>query len=289
MSKSQAKFDKTKYKLVAIDLDGTMLHMGEIHPHVEQVLGSLSARGIEIVVATGRSLTMVPSSVLSMPFLRYMVTSSGARVTDLRTKAVLGQRDIAPDTALKAIYAMRKSGATANVSCDTVNIFELKSFLAMRRNMPLVSKKIADDFLRDTKLTVFPAAVLKRIKRPVEKLNFYFKDADKCAERTELLKSKFHLEAISTMGRDIEVSAQGVNKAAGLLTLCQHLGMQMSEVVAIGDSANDSEMLSAVRYSVAMGNAGDDIKQLANHIAPPVTENGVATVLAELFDLAEEF
>lgn len=283
MPKPQTEFDKTKYKLIALDLDGTMLHMGGIHPHVEHVLGNLSAHGVEIVIATGRSLPMLPSSVLAMPFLRYAVTSSGARVTDMRSKAVLGQRDIDTDMALKAIKAMRKAGATANVSCDTVNIFELKSFLAMRRRMPSVSKAIANDFLRDTKLAVFPAAVLKHIKRPVEKLNFYFKEKEKCVEGAKYLQNNFLLEVVSTMGHDLEVNAKGVNKAVGLITLCRHLGLQMSEVVAIGDSANDIEMLSAVGYSIAMGNADDDIKNLANHIAPPVTENGVASILTELF------
>lgn len=288
MPKPQTEFDKTKYKLIALDLDGTMLHMGGIHPHVERVLGNLSARGIEIVIATGRSLPMVPSSVLAMPFLRYAVTSSGARVTDLRSKAVLGQRDIDTKTALKAIHVMRKLGATANISCDTVNIFELKSFLAMRRHMPAVSKAIAGDFLRDTKLAFFPAAVLRRVRRPVEKLNFYFKDADKCVKGEQLLQNKFPFEVVSTMGRDLEVSEQGVNKAVGLLTLCQHLGLQMSEVIAIGDSANDIDMLSAVGYPIAMGNAPDNIKQLTSYVAPPVSENGVAAALTELFCLGND-
>lgn len=288
MPDSQTKFDKNKYKLIALDLDGTMLHMGKIHPHVEHILDSLSARGLEIVVATGRSLTMVPSPVLSLPFLHYAVTSSGARVTDLRDKTVLGRRDIATDTALTVMDTMRASGATANVSCDTVNIVELKSFLAMRRHMPSISKAVADDYLRDTKIAIFPSNLLKRLGRPVEKLNFYFKDADKCAAGAKLLQSRFPLDVVSTMGFDLEVSAQGVNKAVGLSLLCQHLGLQMNEVVAIGDSTNDIEMFKAVGYSVAMGNAGDDIKHLADHIAPPVTENGVASVLTELFGLTDK-
>lgn len=78
---------------------------------------------------------------------------------------------------------------------------------------------------------------------------------------------------------NIEVSAEGVSKRSGLERLCTELGIQLSEVMAIGDSHNDLDMLRAVGLGVAMGNGSDEVKEAADEITKTNAEDGVALAI----------
>ena len=68
--------------------------------------------------------------------------------------------------------------------------------------------------------------------------------------------------------------------------VCQHLGLRPETCVAIGDGANDLEMIAKAGLGIAMGNADSEIQQIADLVAPPHYEDGVAIALAKLFGFA---
>ena len=76
-----------------------------------------------------------------------------------------------------------------------------------------------------------------------------------------------------------------MSKASTLELLCLERGVDASEVVAFGDMPNDLPMLAWVGTSYAMANAHPTVQELADHVAPSNEEDGVAAVLAEIFDL----
>ena len=78
------------------------------------------------------------------------------------------------------------------------------------------------------------------------------------------------------IANNIEVNHRSANKGAGLKQLCQILKLEPGTVMAIGDSDNDLRMLEFAGLSIAMGNASDDIKAVANHVTLPFYEDGVA-------------
>ena len=84
-----------------------------------------------------------------------------------------------------------------------------------------------------------------------------------------------------------EVLPKGVNKASGLARLCQDLGISLDQVMAIGDAANDLEMLDEVGHPVAMGNASDVVKALARYQTKSNQEDGVAHAIRQ-YVLAEQ-
>ena len=59
----------------------------------------------------------------------------------------------------------------------------------------------------------------------------------------------------------MEISAPGISKATGLAKVCDYLGIQMNEVMAIGDSHNDLHMIQSVGFGIAMDNAEDELKR----------------------------
>ena len=75
---------------------------------------------------------------------------------------------------------------------------------------------------------------------------------------------------------NIEFNKVGANKGRGLKKLAEYLGLDMSEVMAIGDNYNDVEMLKATENSVVMANATDEIKSYGNYVTLTNDENGVA-------------
>ena len=74
----------------------------------------------------------------------------------------------------------------------------------------------------------------------------------------------------------IEIVRPGVSKARAMLSLAEKRGIRAEEIMALGDSGNDVEMIRAAGIGVAMGNAIPAVKEAADEIAPPCEENGFA-------------
>jgi hydroxymethylpyrimidine pyrophosphatase-like HAD family hydrolase len=77
----------------------------------------------------------------------------------------------------------------------------------------------------------------------------------------------------------VEATAAGVDKGSGLRKLCEIMDIDPQRVLAIGDSENDIPMLRAAGFGVAMGNATESLKAIADWIAPPIEEDGAAVAL----------
>ncbi len=78
-----------------------------------------------------------------------------------------------------------------------------------------------------------------------------------------------------------DLACEGISKASAIIELCKHKGWDV-HYAAFGDSLNDMEMLKGASLKVAMGNGDDDLKAIANVIAPEVWDNGLARVLKEI-------
>lgn len=89
------------------------------------------------------------------------------------------------------------------------------------------------------------------------------------------------LEITNSSPNNIEVNPQGVSKASGLMELCRLKGLDMSEIVSVGDSLNDIAAIRASGLGVAMGNAQDEVKMVADVITGTNEEDGVAQVIQQ--------
>lgn len=81
----------------------------------------------------------------------------------------------------------------------------------------------------------------------------------------------------------LDVVQPGVSKATGIRALMDAFGIDASEVMAFGDAGNDAEMLRLAGVGVAMGNASDELKSIADLVCDPCEEQGVLKVLEEVF------
>lgn len=79
-----------------------------------------------------------------------------------------------------------------------------------------------------------------------------------------------------------DITARGADKGTALMTVAAHLGIDREDTIAFGDGGNDKSILQAAGTGVAMGNAPDDVKAVADYVTASVDEDGIARALEQL-------
>lgn len=269
-------------KLAAIDLDGTLL--GADHEAVTQrtadALRTAQDAGIQIVISTGRMYGNIPEVVRNACKTDYVISSNGAAVWDTRSDTIIYGKPIRYAKAGQIIgllgrehvyYEMYYQGASyADRSCyDAIDRDLLPDWYEKRIR---VHSKPVDNALN--------FAVVG--KRDIEKFNIPFLKEETYRKLWNEIAALGGLEVVSSLGNNIEVNAAGADKGDALMHLCSRLGIDRSEVMAIGDSGNDVQMLHYAGVSIAMGNASPHVKTIAGYVCPSNEEDGVAVVLEDL-------
>jgi HAD superfamily hydrolase (TIGR01484 family) len=111
------------------------------------------------------------------------------------------------------------------------------------------------------------------------KFGYYYENAAVLEIINKELESWGSLEITNSHPYNIEINPKGVNKAYGVQAVCELMGIQMSEVVAMGDSLNDISMIAAAGLGVAMGNAQESVKAAADIITKSNNDDGVAFII----------
>lgn len=264
-------------KLIALDMDGTTLQKDymSISSRTRSALEAAIARGVHVVPSTGRILGQLPESVVSIPGINYAVTSNGAAVTNLNTCEVISSNYLGSGSVKKIIRTLTRRNLFCEVYYQGQSYGELRYFEKIGEKNGLSKDLIA--FIRskakevDSVLdfTIEHAAEIEKINIPLL--------SDKNHRVLWQKFSQIHgVTLTKAIANNIEVNHRSANKGAGLKQLCRILDLKPGNVMAIGDSDNDMRMLEFAGLAVAMGNAPDEVKAIANHITSPFYEDGVA-------------
>lgn len=110
-------------------------------------------------------------------------------------------------------------------------------------------------------------------KQPVAKLNLYHTSSE---DREETRKAIEGLDVVLANAEttSLEISAKNTTKGLGLQKLCEHLGISIDEAIAVGDADNDLDVLKRAGLSVAMGNANDNVKKIADVVVEDCDHDG---------------
>ena len=267
-----------KYRLLAADMDATALNSNkELTQRTVDAMNAALQQGKQVVLSTGRSISLIRPYLEQVEKMRYVITSSGAAVTDLRTGERLLHTCMDAETVkyiiaaasgrylMPAIYIDGESYGTK--SCvDNAADFGLSAFVPVYRRCMHLTDDVFSYFMQQP--------------REAEKMNLYFTDENDAAEVYEQIK-ELPIRFTSRKAKVFEMNAPGVSKAVGLRTLCDRLGIALDECIAVGDDDNDREMLSVAGLPVAMGNANDSIRSIAAVTAADCDHDGVAGVIEE--------
>ncbi len=263
------------YKLVAIDMDGTLLQSNHtISDGSKQAIDAIRDKGVKVVIATGRPLDGVRSYIKELDMTTdedYVICFNGALVQSIASENIVGRTvlkgedlhyvyDIAKNLGLN-IQAFSTKGCIApkmskytEVECKLNGIdCHIVDFNDIDNNEDIIKIMIIDE----------PEVLDEAIpKLPKE------------------LYTKFTV--VRSMPFFLEFSAPNANKGEGLEKLAHHLNIKQDEIISIGDAGNDAHMIEYAGMGVAMGNAFDEIKQIAQFITKSNDDEGVAHALTEL-------
>lgn len=273
----------SKYKLIALDMDGTLLNSSlKLSEGNIQAVHRAAAAGKHVVFSTGRCLVELEESLRLLPEVRYLVCENGSCVYDVQTGETI-HVDPVPEEEIRFILDLLKDeNKVLHIFHDNKSYFHrkdsswLKEFNVENYAELFNETAIWDEHLMD-----------RYLEKPfrVEKFNLYF-DNPETRDRIHAILEKRNLKLSDSVGYMIEVIASQADKARGLQRLCEHLGIAMEDTIAVGDSPNDLTVLKAAGFSAAMGNAWPEAKALADFITDDCDHDGVARVIDEIL-LAE--
>jgi len=266
-------------KLILLDLDGTLLTSGkQISPANYAALEEAAARGIHIVPSTGRFYEGMPQVVRDLPMFRYAITVNGAQIYDRQTDSVLCRREIRPEDAERVYDKLDTLPVIYDCFMDGWGYMD-------RRNYERVEEFISDERVKrmvwDLRRPVEDfRAFMRRQNRSVQKIQMFFKDMDE-RERAwrELIELFPGMSVTSSIVNNVEINEKSANKGEALRFLCEHLGVDVSESMAFGDGSNDRSMIEAAGIGVAMANADESLRDIADCITDTNDNDGVAKAI----------
>ena len=260
-------------RLVATDLDGTLLHTdGTVTARTREVLNAVEDLGVTVVFVTGRPVRWMDDLWEHVGGHGLAIVSNGGILYDVHARAVRMARPIPVEVSLETAKTLREA-----VPGTTFAMERLEGFAKEPGFMPRLPPP--PDLVEGPAEEILDEHVVKLLARhdEMEPEPFW----------AEVESHVGHLVTTtwSSVGALVEMSAAGVSKASTLELLCADRGIDRSEVLAFGDMPNDLPMLEWVGTSYAMANAHATVRELADHVAPSNEDDGVASVLAELFGL----
>ncbi len=270
-------------KLIALDLDGTLFnHNGEITPKTIEELNRAAKKGVHTVISTGRPFNGLPFEQIKDTAIEYALTTNGAAIYRIENKECLYDNTM----DLEMLQPILSFILSREIHIDLYIDGEGFTPIRCREN---IGKLDVPESLRKYMIAT---------RTPVENLLAYVNDCGKNIQKINLnfypqpdgtrlyreetiafLKSQSAIEVVCGGFDNFEISKAGVTKSTGLQALTALLGVTMEETMAVGDSENDYSMINAAGIGVAMGNASDDIKAIADYITTTNEEDGVGEAI----------
>ncbi|MDY6874070.1 MAG: HAD family hydrolase [Chloroflexota bacterium] len=280
----------TNVRLIACDYDGTLsAGPGELTERTKAALRLAHNKGVLLALVTGRSASFVSEKVRSLPF-DFIITANGAAVEEGRTGQKLAATAIDRATALAVLDALEGFEYSKNLFLGgqyIMNPSTIRYYRSHRRFPFLQRLMMSLTFWLHARVSFNIPHLIASTNDPIEKIGCLFKTAEDCGAALDILRELDVVEAVTTHGRDLEITARDVSKGRALIALRESLGIAQEEVIAFGDSGNDLSMVDAVGCFLAPANATEDVKRAATHIIPSAAEDGVAIALEALFDRIE--
>ena len=270
----------SKYKLLAVDMDGTLLNsQKKITPRTVAVLTELAKRGVHIVTSTGRGRADISDYPEVIKLMNYGILNSGGLLFDFVRDEPIAIHGVDEDKILRIIdFGLEERamihllGVRQSLACEA-DIQNMAAFdMAVYHDMFNRVCTRCDDFKGYVR--THPGEIIK--------VNLYHRDAES-RDRNLARMSKMNLSISFAEAFNLEASPANITKASGLVELCDYLKIDIAEAVAIGDAHNDTEVLQVAGCGVAMGNASDAIKKLADFVTLDNDSDGVAAAVEKIF------
>ncbi|MBI3943562.1 MAG: HAD family phosphatase [Chloroflexi bacterium] len=266
------------YRLLALDLDGTVLHEDlTVSTEVRGAIAAAQAAGVVVTLATGRGFEPVVELARELSISAPLICFQGALVQHPQSGAMLYQATMPPELAVEVVHFARQR---------SMELYLYVGDQVLTENLC----RPADFYRRWYGQHTCQVEDLLAVagSQPVIKFLLVVDPADAQGVYVEW-RARFEpgLQIVRSHAMFVEGGPPGVTKGAALAWLARHLGIAQHEVMAIGDNDNDRPMLQWAGLGVAMGNAPFDLQAVADAVAPSIQEDGAAFAIRH-FILGED-
>lgn len=284
------------YKLVAIDLDGTLLNSyGEVSEKNTQMIQKAMEKGVEVVLASGRPIMSVKNLANEIGCNHYIICGNGAITYDVKQEQILYDRFLEKSKVLQIIRICEENSIFYNIyTKDTIltkylnyNILfyhqenankpeEKKTHIHMMQHIEeYIQNRKEEDYLKiticDNDKIIFGSIIRKlRTIRNVDVLDVAHMSRKVIKDGTEKVLMEYYYT---------EITSKNVDKWQAIEKLIQTLEIKKEEVVAIGDNRNDAEMVKNAGLGIMMQNSAPYIQEMADMIVADNDHDGVAQAI----------
>ena len=284
------------YKLIAVDLDGTMLnHYGEISEKTKEIVQKCIEKGVQIVLASGRPTDSIKTITEELGIKGYFIAGNGALVYDIQKNEIIYENYIKKEKVLEIIKICEENSIAYNVYTDKVilttnlkfNVLyyykeNLKKEENKKTNISIVEnmyeyvkqmekENILKITICDENDSIFHS-IIKKVREinGIDVLDISHMSKKMIQQGTEEVPVEYFYT---------EVSASDVNKWNAIKFLMEKLEIKEEEIIAIGDNINDKKMIENAGLGVAMKGSTPEIIEVAKEVTDTNDNDGVAKIL----------
>lgn len=280
------------YKLLTIDLDGTLLNSyGEVSDNTKNALRKVVNQGTEVVLASGRPISSTKTLALELGVDNYLISGNGAIVYDIKNEEIIYDKFLNKEQVLKIAKICEANSIFYNIYTEDEVISESLNYNVLfyhKENLKKIEGKrthinIVQDIVkyieeheidRFLKVTVCDESrmIFNSIIRKLKEIdNIDILDVEHMSKK----KIKSGTEDVSIEYHYTEITNKNVNKWTAIEFLMERLNISREDVVAIGDNVNDKEMLVNAGLGIVMGNSNPQIKEIGDKVVADNNSEGV--------------
>lgn len=280
MELKQLKEKSHKIRLVAFDLDGTLLKSDHTISQLSLLaIEELRKKGIKIAIASGRIFTMLESYCHALNGPDFVISVNGGSIDDLKINKAVARNYVPLDEAkfvidyclneqLDCCLLTRKSSYFAKNS-ERIKRFESYNALAKKDGLKEIDLKFYDKMIDDID--------------QIEKILIYEPNHNKVRQLMKFIDQKTKLSHTSSGKHLLDVSSKNISKGEALKTIISYMGITKDECCVFGDYDNDVNMFEVAGIAIAMGNASKKALEASDYVTESNDDEGIAIAIKEIF------
>lgn len=288
------------YKLIAIDLDGTLLNSyGMVSEKNKQALIEANKKGAEIVIASGRSTNSVKNIANDLGICNYIICGNGSLIYDLQHEEIIYDKFIDKKKALQIIEICEQNSIYYNIYTENMVIAKSLNnnvlfYHQENANKPdskktkinivqniydyvgrLQNQNILKITISDNDNIIFNGIIRKlREIRDIDVLDVAHMSRKMIKSGTEEVSLEYYYT---------EITSKNVDKWYAIEYLIDKLNINKEDIMTIGDNVNDKLMIENAGCGVVMGNSAPYIKEIADMVVVDNNQDGVAEAVEKKF------
>lgn len=273
-------------KLIFLDADGTLFHHeGYVPDSAILACQKAKKKGHKIVLCTGRQIAEIFGDMLKIDY-DAIIAGSGATIECDHN--IIEENSFSEDEKTYLIHYLQSN--------DIPSSYETKETIFVEQETKELMKKMVEEQTKDLNDIDTKKHAMNILYQQAEvidnpyllKLNKVSFIDDKKIKYSQIyndLHSKFDVipATFEPLGKESgEIGSYSITKATGMETVIKYFGADIRDTIAIGDGHNDLKMFEIANYCVAMGNACQELKNIADDITTSIDNDGIYNAFKKL-------